>query len=79
VPEHLRGRVFSVDQLGAYALQPISLALTPEAVTAWGITATAATGALALILTWPWRRKMQDSRERVNSLGAARHRSCRRL
>jgi MFS family permease len=51
VPETLRGRVFAVDQLGAYGLQPLSLALTPLAVTAVGVPAVAFAGAAVLIVT----------------------------
>jgi MFS family permease len=51
VPEDLRGRVFAFDQLGAYTLQPIGLALAPLAVVAWGLTWPAIIAAISLIVT----------------------------
>lgn len=51
VPEDLRGRVFAFDQLGAYILQPIGLALAPLAVDAWGLTGPSVVAALVLVAT----------------------------
>jgi MFS family permease len=51
IPEDLRGRVFAFDQLGAYTLQPIGLALAPLAVVAWGLTWPAIIAAISLVLT----------------------------
>jgi MFS family permease len=51
IPEALRGRVFALDQLGAYTLQPVGLALAPLVVVAAGFGPVALAAGLVLIVT----------------------------
>jgi hypothetical protein len=51
VPPDLRGRVFSLDELGAFTLEPVGLALTPAVVAGVGVIASAAGAGVVLVLT----------------------------
>lgn len=51
IPDELLGRVFAVEMVGTYALEPVALALTPAAVTLLGPTATLAVALVALAAT----------------------------
>jgi hypothetical protein len=49
-PPAIQGRVFALEQLATFALQPVGLALAPAAVAAFGITAVGLTAAAALLV-----------------------------
>ncbi|MEA5362618.1 MFS transporter [Amycolatopsis sp., V23-08] len=51
VPVNLRARVFALDELGAYLLQPVGLALTPLVVTAAGFRLPVVIAIAALAVT----------------------------
>jgi MFS family permease len=51
VPSEKLGRVFAIDTLGTYGLQPVGLALAPVAAAAFGNTATLGVGLVALAAT----------------------------
>lgn len=51
VPIQLRGRVFALDELGAYTLEPVGFALAPLAIAAFGVAALTTAQAIALCLT----------------------------
>ncbi|PDP87632.1 hypothetical protein CQJ94_11345 [Glycomyces fuscus] len=51
VPAHLRGRVFALDEMGAFLLQPVGLVLTPLAYAAFGLQPAVLVAILALFLT----------------------------
>ncbi|RAL24231.1 MFS transporter [Thermoflavimicrobium daqui] len=51
VPQHLLGRVGSVDSLGSYCMMPVGLAVTGVAVTAFGVEVTFICGGLIVLVS----------------------------